>query len=103
MAGCDRNLVQKSVQYVVLETQEKDWLSILPYVKIKCIPGGTVSNCAYIDGLVFRKMIAHRAMNSKVESPRILLLENAPIYQPSQWTSFEALSFESIWQFKSKK
>ena len=66
------SLVQKSVQYVVPRPQEKDWLSILPYVKIKCIPGGTVSNCAYIDGLVFRKMIAHRAMNSKVESPRIL-------------------------------
>ena len=87
-------LVEKSVASVVPRTQNKDWLSILPYVKIKLIPGGNISSCSYVDGLVFRKMIAHRGMNSRIESPRILLLKGALIYQPLHLTSFQALKLQ---------
>jgi len=87
-------LVEKSIASVVPSTEDNDWLSILPYVKIKLIPGGKISNCTYVDGLVFRKMIAHRAMNGRIEAPRILLLKGALIYQPLHLTSFQALKLQ---------
>ena len=84
-------LVHKAIDTVVPKNEEGDWLSILPYVKIKSIRGGKVSDSAYVDGLVFRKMPAHRAMSSLVPSPRILLLGNGLVFQRQSLTSFETL------------
>ena len=58
-----------------------DHMDITPYVKIKSIPGGRVSECKLIEGVMFRKNIAHKKMRSFVKNPRVLLLGCALEYQ----------------------
>lgn len=51
-----------------------DLLDIRPYVKIKCIPGGSFVDCSYLSGVVFRKHVSHKQMAKEVLNPKILLL-----------------------------
>lgn len=51
-----------------------DLLDIRPYCKLKVIPGGSLQECAYLSGVVFRKSVAHKHMAHIVELPRIMLL-----------------------------
>nr|XP_016485016.1 PREDICTED: 1-phosphatidylinositol-3-phosphate 5-kinase FAB1B-like isoform X2 [Nicotiana tabacum] len=51
------------------------------YVKVKCVASGRRSNSAVVKGVVCKKNVAHRRMTSKIEKPRILILEGALEYQ----------------------
>jgi 1-phosphatidylinositol-3-phosphate 5-kinase len=48
------------------------------------IPGGDVSECAYVDGLVFRKNLAHKHMASSLVGPRIMLLSGGIEFQRTE-------------------
>lgn len=61
-----------------------DHMSITPYVKIKTIAGGSHTECKFIDGVMFRKNIAHKKMRSFLRSPRVLLLNCALEYQRAE-------------------
>ena len=39
---------------------EGDMMDIRPYVSIKTIPGGDISECAYVPGVVACKQIVHK-------------------------------------------
>lgn len=39
-----------------------DHIDIRPYVKTKLVPGGRREECRYVDGVVFRKNVTHKAM-----------------------------------------
>jgi 1-phosphatidylinositol-3-phosphate 5-kinase len=54
-----------------------DLMDIREYVKVKVIPEGKLSECRYVDGVVFNKNLIHRRMNSDIENPKILLLNGA--------------------------
>jgi len=43
-------------------------------VKVKTVPGGKLSDCAYISGIMFRKTVTHKRMAKQIDNPRILLL-----------------------------
>ncbi|MCL7034095.1 hypothetical protein MKW94_016970 [Papaver nudicaule] len=45
------------------------------FVKVKCIATGRRSQSHLVKGLVFKKNIAHKNMQTKYENPRLLLLE----------------------------
>ena len=51
-----------------------DLLDVRPYVKVKVIPGGSIKDCAYISGVMFRKTVSHKRMAREVLNPKILLL-----------------------------
>ena len=57
-----------------------DLNDIRHYVKVKRICGGSISECRFVDGVMFRKNVAHRKMRSDIISPRILLLDEAIEY-----------------------
>ena len=61
----------------------KDSMDIRSYVKIKIIPGGSIDESKYVDGLVFKKNVSHRKMGayaSKVD-PRIMLIADGIEFQ----------------------
>jgi len=61
----------------------KDSMDIRSYVKIKIIPGGSIDESKYVDGLVFKKNVSHRKMGayaSKV-NPRIMLIADGIEFQ----------------------
>lgn len=44
-----------------------DQMDIRPYVKTKLVPGGRREECRYVDGVVFRQNVTHKAMPKWVE------------------------------------
>jgi 1-phosphatidylinositol-3-phosphate 5-kinase len=67
-------LATKCCATVDPNVKKGDSLDIRPYVKIKSIAGGDVSDCAYMSGVIFRKTVAHKRMAKALVHPRILLL-----------------------------
>ena len=61
-------LVREVVSSVDPNVRKGDSLDIRPYVKLKIIPGGTMEESVYVDGVVFRKTVSHKKMMEEVES-----------------------------------
>ncbi len=86
-------LVQQVVSTVDPDLKAGDQMDIRPYVKIKTIPGGSIDECLYVDGIVFRKNTIHKDMEREVEQPRVLLLSGGIEFQRDEkrLSSFETL------------
>ncbi|XP_049318083.1 putative 1-phosphatidylinositol 3-phosphate 5-kinase [Bactrocera dorsalis] len=56
-------------------------MDVRNYVNIKKIPGGKRQECTIVGGVVFSKNIAHKDMATRVEHPRILLLQCPIVYE----------------------
>jgi len=72
---------------------QSDLLDIRQYVKIKTVPGGAMDECAYVDGVVFRKSVVHKKMVRPLQNPRVLLLAGGIEFQRSnsRMASFDTL------------
>lgn len=57
------------------------WFSNYSYVQFKKVVGGGRSECKIVNGITFTKNVAHRAMVTRLENPKILLLDCAIAYQ----------------------
>jgi chaperonin GroEL (HSP60 family) len=68
------SLIKNVVTSVDPDVRAGDKLDIRPFVKIKSIPGGAISESAYIEGVVFRKNVAHKKMVYNKENPKLLIL-----------------------------
>ena len=78
------SLVREVVSSVDPDVREgRDSMDIRPYVKIKVIPGGTIDESVYVDGVVFRKNVSHKKMgaNASRTNPRILLISEGIEFQ----------------------
>jgi len=95
VAWCDTivRLVKRVTETVNPDVRGGDHLDIRPYVKLKIIPGGMMRESAYVDGVVFRKNVAHKKMVRDIVSPRVLLLSGGIEFQrnESRITSLEML------------
>jgi hypothetical protein len=48
-------------------------------VKLKVIPGGSLADNTFINGVVFRKNVSHKKMANEKFNPRLLLLGGVSI------------------------
>ena len=67
------NLARRAVQTVEPQGQG----DCLVHIKINTIPGGEVSDCEYINGVVCRKNFCYKTLQRTIEHPRILILNDA--------------------------
>ena len=76
-------LVREVVSSVDPDVRSGDSLDIKDYVKIKVIPGGSIDESIYIDGLLFRKNVSHKKMTADGDktNPTILLLTGGIEFQ----------------------
>jgi T-complex protein 1 subunit gamma len=65
----------KAVRKVVVKRGDYTEVDIKRYVRIEKIPGGELSECTVLDGVMFNKDITHSKMRRRIENPRILLLD----------------------------
>jgi hypothetical protein len=72
-------LVKEVVNYVDPDVRSGDSLDIRPYVKLKVIPGGSLADNTFINGVVFRKNVSHKKMANEKFNPRLLLLGGVSI------------------------
>ncbi|CAM9394479.1 unnamed protein product, partial [Sphacelaria rigidula] len=74
-----------AVSTVEPNVKAADQMDIRPYVKTKLVPGGRREECRYVDGVVFRQNVTHKAMPKGVEiiieRPRLLVLSGGIEYQ----------------------
>lgn len=66
------------------------------YVNVKKLPGGAREECGIIFGTSFSKNVAHKGMATKIDNPKILLLECPIVYQriEEKYISLEALQLQ---------
>lgn len=65
----------KAVLRVVTKRGDYTEVDVKRYVRIEKIPGGELSECMVLDGVMFNKDVTHSKMRRKIENPRILLLD----------------------------
>ncbi|KXS20835.1 hypothetical protein M427DRAFT_119374 [Gonapodya prolifera JEL478] len=75
------NLVTTAGERLRPNVRDGDEMDIRHYLKIKTIPGGRPRESGYINGVVFSKSVAHKAMMRRVSPVRVLLLKFALEYQ----------------------
>ena len=65
----------KAVLKVVTKKGDYTEVDVKRYVRIEKIPGGELSDCCVLDGVMFNKDVTHSKMRRRIENPRILLLD----------------------------
>lgn len=72
-------------------------------MNFKKLPGGSRHECCIISGTAFSKNVVHKEMATKIENPRILLLECPIIYQrvEGKYISIESLQLQVNFRFKN--
>lgn len=90
--GIVLNLVREVVSTVDPDVRQGDAMDILKYVKVKIIPGGSVEENLYVDGIVLRKNVSNKLMTSRgvINKPRVLLLAGGIEFQRHE-TKFSSL------------
>ena len=59
-------------------------VDIKRYAKVEKIPGGEISDCRVLSGLMFNKDVTHSKMRRRIENPRILLLDSPLEYKKGE-------------------
>ena len=65
----------KAVRQIACKVGDRTEVDIKRYVRLEKIPGGELSDCAVLDGVMFNKDVTHSKMRRRIERPRILLLD----------------------------
>ncbi|XP_058461080.1 putative 1-phosphatidylinositol 3-phosphate 5-kinase isoform X2 [Malaya genurostris] len=81
-----------------------DAIDIRNYVFFKKVPGGKRHESQIVGGVVFSKNVVHRQMLSRVDKPKILLLQCAIAYQriEGKFVSFDSLMLQEREYLKNK-
>lgn len=69
------NMAITAVLKVVTRRGDYTEVDVKRYVRIEKIPGGELSDCMVLDGVMFNKDVTHSKMRRRIENPRILLLD----------------------------
>lgn len=72
-------------------------VDIKRYVKTEKIPGGELSECRVLDGVMFNKDVTHPKMRRRIENPRILLLDCPLEYKKGESQTNVEITNEEDW------
>lgn len=59
-------------------------VDIKRYAKVEKIPGGEITDCCVLDGIMFNKDVTHPKMRRRIENPRILLIDSPLEYKKGE-------------------
>jgi T-complex protein 1 subunit gamma len=80
-------LALRAVQSVVVEQPDGKHdveVDIKRYVRIEKVPGGELSECRVLDGIMLNKDIVHPKMRRRIVNPRIVLLDSNLEYKKGE-------------------
>ena len=78
------DLALKAVKIVYNKESKVFDCDIKKYAKVEKIPGGELSECVVLDGVVLNKDVIHPQMRRKIENPRIILLDSSLEYKKGE-------------------
>lgn len=67
------------------------------YAKVEKIPGGEISDCSVLKGVMFNKDVTHSKMRRRIENPRILLLDSPLEYKKGESQTNVEITDEKDW------
>jgi T-complex protein 1 subunit gamma len=67
------------------------------YAKVEKIPGGEISDCTVLKGVMFNKDTTHSKMRRRIENPRILLLDTPLEYKKGESQTNVEITDEKDW------
>ncbi|KAL7546540.1 hypothetical protein ACHAWF_009871 [Thalassiosira exigua] len=76
---------------------QKMEVDIKRYAKVEKIPGGEISDCAVLSGVMFNKDVTHSKMRRRIENPRILLLDSPLEYKKGESQTNVEITDEEDW------
>ena len=84
-----RKVIANSTKHAVLTIKPSsrllnDSIDFNSFIKIVTIEHVDQQKCQYVNGVVFKKNVAHRRMSTQIENPRILLLTGSLGYVQDQ-------------------
>jgi T-complex protein 1 subunit gamma len=91
------NMAIQAVRTVFTEENGKVDIDLKRYAKVEKVPGGDLTDCRVIDGLMLNKDIVHSKMRRRIENPRILLLDCALEYKKSESQMNFEITEEGDW------
>lgn len=72
-------------------------VDIKRYAKVEKIPGGEMSDCEVLKGVMFQKDTVHSSMRRRIENPRILLLDTPLEYKKGESQTNMEIENEEDW------
>lgn len=78
------NLAFKAVMTVYNKESKVFDCDIKKYAKVEKIPGGLLSECEVLDGVMLNKDVIHPQMDRKKENPRVILLDSTLEYKKGE-------------------
>ena len=72
-------------------------VDIKRYAKVEKIPGGEISDCTVLKGVMFNKDTTHSKMRRKIVNPRILLLDSPLEYKKGESQTNVEITDENDW------
>jgi len=83
----------------VVQTGEdgKKEVDIKRYCKTEKLPGGELSECCVLNGVMFNKDVTHAKMRRRIENPRVLLLDCPLEYKKGESQTNVEITKEEDW------
>jgi T-complex protein 1 subunit gamma len=72
------------------------------YAKVEKIPGGEISDCTVLKGVMFNKDTTHSKMRRRIENPRILLIDSPLEYKKGESQTNVEITDEKDWNIMLK-
>merc|ERR1712187_619711 len=93
------DLAIKAVKTVCIEHADgRKEIDIKRYAKVEKIPGGDLSECVVLDGVVLNKDITHPRMRREIKNPRVVLLDCPLEYKKGKSQTNVEVTKESDWE-----
>ena len=77
----------KAVRKVVIKHENHTEVDVKRFCRIEKIPGGELTDCCVMDGVMFNKDVTHARMRRRIEHPRVLLLDCPLEYKKGESTT----------------
>merc|ERR1719223_296917 len=93
------DLAIKAVRTVCIEHADgRKEIDLKRYAKVEKVPGGELSDCVVLDGVMFNKDITHPRMRRTIKNPRVLLLDCPLEYKKGESQTNVEITKESDWE-----
>jgi len=93
------DLAIKAVQTVVIEKPGgKKEIDVKRYAKVEKIPGGELTQCEVLSGVMFNKDITHPRMRREIKNPRVVLLDCPLEYKKGESQTNIEVTKEADWE-----
>lgn len=88
----------QAVKTVATDIDGKLVMDIKNFAKVEKIPGGALSDCKVLDGVMFNKDVTTAKMRRRIDNPRIVLLDCPLEYRKAESQTNVEITQESDWK-----